>query len=198
MQRYFLLLAFLLGMFVPAQARSPRPKAAPKPVLVDTALVSKASDSLNAVVPAVVVDSAAIKAAEDSVFKARAAARRDSIAAAREEAGSSVEWRAVSDSGDAGTAPKVVGPVATIEPAVVSRPIQRSQTAFPEVPPEQESKILMWTGIGLAIAGLVAFFAISGSGEKQAEEASLNPTTDPTAGNNDAKTQKTMTIRWSH
>jgi hypothetical protein len=56
----------------------------------------------------------------------------------------------------------------------------------------------MWTGIGLAIACLVAFFAISGSGEKQTEEASLNPSTDPTAGNNDAKTQKTMTIRWSH
>lgn len=132
----------------------------------------------------------------DTVALAREKARRDSIRAAREEAATSMEWHTVSDSG---TPPAVVGTkFPEPEGRVTSRPSERSAIPFPEVPEEQESRVLMWTGVGLSVVGLVAFFAFNGAGEKQTAAVDLNPVTDPTAGNPDATDEKTMTIRWSH
>jgi hypothetical protein len=214
MLRHFFLLALLLGVIVPTYASpldstesiDPTPvveTAVPAPdtalsAVPDTALSSGPDSAQSAALAQAKADSLLSRAAEDSVFRARAAARRDSIQAAKEAAGSAVEWHAVSDSGEATVVTSLPALAPAVEAAVVSRPVKRTSPALPEVPREEESKVLMWTGIGLAVVGLVAFFAISGAGEEQPDELDLNPATDPVAGNNDAKTQKTMTIRWSH
>lgn len=198
MLRHFFLLSLLLGVFVPTYASPLDSTEAIDPTPVVETSVPAPDSVQSPVVAQATTDSLLRRAAEDSVFRARAAARRDSIQAAKEAAGSAVEWHAVSDSGEATVVTSLPGLVPAVEAAVVSRPVKRASPALPEVPREEESKVLMWTGIGLAVVGLVAFFAISGAGEEQPDEPDLNPVTDPVAGNNDAKTQKTMTIRWSH
>jgi len=202
MQRIALfLLAFWCGAFAQNQPMndSAATKAAVAPK-VDSVVAGVAKDSVAAVaaptldtLPAV---AAPVAPAIDSVALAREKAHRDSIRAAREEAASSMEWHTVSDSG---AAPAAVGAkFPEPEGQVTSRPMPRSGIPFPEVPQEEESRVLMWTGVGLSVVGLVAFFAFTSGGEKQTDAVNLNPDTDPTAGNPDAKNQKTMTIRWSH
>lgn len=214
MQRIALfLLAFWCGAFAQNQPMndSAAAKGAVAPI-VDSVVAGIAKDSAGSHADLAVKDSAAAVAAPtldtlpvvaapvapaiDSVALAREKAHRDSIRAAREEAASSMEWHTVSDSG---AAPAAVG-TKFPEPdgQVTSRPVQRSGIPFPEVPQEEEPRVLMWTGVGLSVVGLVAFFAFTSGGDKQADPVNLNPDTDPTAGNPDAKNQKTMTIRWSH
>lgn len=129
-------------------------------------------------------------------------ARRDSLRAAREEAASSVEWHAVGDSGSVSVVSQA-GPELRPAPSVASEPAVTTRTSkprlpIPEVPQEKEPNVLLWTGVGLAATGLIAWLIFTGNGETPKEEVDLNPVTDPTAGNSDAKTEKTMTIRWSH
>lgn len=211
MQRLALfLLAFWCGAFAQNQPMndSAAVQGTPAPK-VDSAMATAVKDSAAghavtdtvATVVAPTLDTLPVAAAPvapaiDSVALAREKAHRDSIRAAREEAASSMEWHTVSDSG---AAPAAVG-TKFPEPdgQVTSRPVQRSGIPFPEVPQEEEPRVLMWTGVGLSVVGLVAFFAFTSGGDKQADPVNLNPDTDPTAGNPDAKNQKTMTIRWSH
>lgn len=129
-------------------------------------------------------------------------ARRDSVRAAREEAASSVEWHAVGDSGAPSVATQAApelraAPSVVPDAAVTTRP-SKPRLPIPEVPQEKEPNVLLWTGVGLAATGLIAWLIFTGNGETPKEEVDLNPVTDPTAGNSDAKTEKTMTIRWSH
>jgi len=211
MQRIVLfLLAFWCGAFAQNQPTndSTAAKATPVPKVdsvttagVKDSVASRAAKDTVRSVAAPSLDTLPAVAAPvvptvDSVALAREKARRDSIRAAREEAASSMEWHTVSDSG---TTPAAVGAkFPEPEGKAVSRPAQRSGIPFPEVPQEEESRVLMWTGVGLAAVGLVAFFAFNGAGEKQVDAVNLNPVTDPTAGNPDATNEKTMTIRWSH
>lgn len=129
-------------------------------------------------------------------------ARRDSVRAAREEAASSVEWHAVGDSGAPSVAtqaaPELRAAPSVAPDAAVTTRSSKPRLPIPEVPQEKEPNVLLWTGVGLAATGLIAWLIFTGNGETPKEEVDLNPVTDPTAGNSDAKTEKTMTIRWSH
>lgn len=131
-------------------------------------------------------------------------ARRDSVRAAREEAASSVEWHAVGDSGAPSVAtqaaPELRAAPSVVPDAAVTTRSSKPRLPIPEVPQEKEPKVLMWVGLGLVATALevVAFLHLTRSSVTSKEEVDLNPVTDPTAGNSDAKTEKTMTIRWSH
>ena len=128
-------------------------------------------------------------------------ARRDSVRAAQEEAASTMEWHTVGDSGTSATVQLSPEPNPSLsvasEPAVTTRS-SKPRLPIPEVPQEQEPNVLLWAGVGLAATGLIAWLIFTGHRETPKEEVDLNPVTDPTAGNSDAKTEKTMTIRWSH
>lgn len=132
---------------------------------------------------------------------ARDKARRDSVRAAREEAASSMEWHTVGDTATAipsrESASVREAPAIAPEAAASTR-AAKPRLPIPEVPQEREPRVLLWAGVGLAATGLLAWLIFTGNGKTPTEEVNLDPVTDPTAGNSDAKTNKTMTIRWSH
>lgn len=159
--------------------------------------VAVARDSASHLPAAVAQDSAshAPVFVVDSVAEAKDRAYRDSLRTAREEQQNSMEWHVVSDSGTAATVtPLAAEPVQeTTRVAPASR--QRSSIPFPDIPEDQESRVLMYTGVSLAVVGLAAFLLFNNTdGVKDATNPSA-VATNP--GDSNAPTQKTMTIKWA-
>jgi len=185
----------------PADSAKPTP-AAPA---TDTALSKSSHDtSAQAIVPpppsadtlAVAQDSTAHRPVLliDSVAEAKDRAYRDSLRTAREEQQNSMEWHVVSDSGTSATVTPLSESVQETT-HVAAPPPPRSRSPFPDVPEEQESRVLMWTGVSLAVVGLAAFLLFSNvDGVNDATAATPAPTNP---GDANAPTQKTMTIKWA-
>jgi hypothetical protein len=126
------------------------------------------------------------------------AQRRDSVRQAREESAGAVEWHTVSDSVAPAPSIQDMGKAAAV-PDVAGTPQQpQRKSPLPVVPRELEPRVLLWTGVGLAGVGIVAWFLFTSADGKVPQAADLDQATDPTSGNANAMTQKTMTIRWSN
>lgn len=208
MQRIlFLFLVLACGAFAAGDTAVAAPEGTADPVATDSSTRPESGASPQVAAPGldtVSVAAPALSPEQLAALKeemARDKARRDSVRAAREEAASSMEWHSVSDSGTSATIQ--AGPEPGALPAVAPEPAATTRSAkprlpIPEVPQEREPNVLLWTGVGLAATGLIAWLIFTGNGTAPKEEVDLDPVTDPTAGNSDAKTEKTMTIRWSH
>ncbi len=205
MQRIlFLLLVLTCGVFAAGDTVAVAPTV---PVTADSLANSSPDSSPKVAAPGLDTVPATASAPSPEQLAAlkeemsRDKARRDSLRAAREEAASTMEWHTVGDSGTSTTvqsAPEPAAlPVVAPEPAATTRS-SKPRLPIPEVPQEKEPNVLLWSGVGLAATGLIAWLIFTGNGSTPKEEVDLNPVTDPTAGNSDAKTEKTMTIRWSH
>lgn len=145
---------------------------------------------------AVVADSASLAAtpdtaAEDSVSQGTPPPLAASPKAALKDSTGGVEWKTLSDSSSDSN--YAVIPPSDAAPKVTSS----SSGFFPDIPPDRESRVLMYTGAGLAAVGLVAFLVFNSSTSKAT--ASNNTGTDNGGGNvnPNAPSQKTMTIQWA-
>lgn len=151
--------------------------------VVDSAAASSQDSSSLAATP----DSAA----EDSVSQGTPPPLAASPKAALKDSTGGVEWKTLSDSSSDSN--YAVIPPSDATPKVTSS----SSGFFPDIPPDRESRVLMYTGAGLAAVGLVAFLVFNSSTSKAT--ASNNTGTDNGGGNvnPNAPSQKTMTIQWA-
>ncbi len=165
------------------------------PVAAGAAVVDSSSSSNPAVVvPA--ADSSSLAAtpdtaADDSISQATPPPLAASPKAAPKDSTGGVEWKTLSDSSSDSN--YAVIPPSDATPKVTSS----SSGFFPDIPPDRESRVLMYTGAGLAAVGLVAFLVFNSSTSKAT--SSNNASTDNGGGNANpnAPSQKTMTIQWA-
>ncbi len=131
----------------------------------------------------------------DSLAEAKDRAYRDSLRTAREELQNTMEWHVVSDSGTAATVTPLAAEPVQETTRVAPASQKRSSIPFPDIPEDQESRVLMYTGVSLAVVGLATFLLFNNTdGVKDATSV-----TTPAANQGDANapTQKTMTIKWA-
>ena len=141
-------------------------------------------------------DSSSLVAAPDTVAKDSVAQGSPSLAAlpkvAPKDSTGGMEWKTLSDSSSDSN--YAVIPPSNATPKVTT---SSSSSFFPDIPPDRESRVLMYTGAGLAAVGLVAFLVFNGSTSKATTSSASTDNGGGNTPNPNAPSQKTMTIQWA-